>query len=52
MKGSGTHRQTGTEKSHFFAGVFCAPSSICSHSVKSSNAPPCISLWNGVPVTQ
>lgn len=35
-----THKQMGTEVSHFFAGVYCAPMSICSHKVRSSYAPP------------
>jgi hypothetical protein len=46
------HSIMGTEMSHFFAGVYCAPSSICSQSVRLSYAPPCISLWNGTPVAQ
>jgi hypothetical protein len=51
-KGRETHSPTGTEKSHFFDGVFWAPPSICSQSVRSSYAPPCNSLPNGMPVTQ
>lgn len=35
-----THNVMGTMKSHFFAGVYWAPSSICSHSVRLSYTPP------------
>lgn len=37
---SSTHSPIGTLVSHFLAGVYCAPWSICSHSVRSSYAPP------------
>ena len=36
---SKTHKPMGTDVNHFFAGVYCAPESICSHSVRSSKAP-------------
>ena len=39
--GMETYSVMGTMKSHFFAGVYCAPSSICSHKVKLSYTPPC-----------
>lgn len=39
-------------KSLFFAGVYCAPPSICSQSVKSSYAPACSTLLKGMPVDQ
>jgi hypothetical protein len=47
-----TDKTMGTEKSHFLAGVYCSPSSICSHMVNSSYAPPCREFSNGIPVTQ
>ena len=39
-RGRGTYNVMGTIKSHFFAGVYCAPSSICSHKVRLSYTPP------------
>lgn len=39
-----THNPIGTLVSHFFAGVYCAPESICSQSVNSSYAPPAVIL--------
>ena len=45
------YKPTGTVKSHFFAGVYCAPPSICSHMVRSSYAPAVNSLPKGIPVT-
>lgn len=40
FKTSFTYRRIGTLVSHFLAGVYWAPASICSQSVKSSYAPP------------
>lgn len=37
--------------SHFLAGVYCAPESICSHSVKRSYTPLLLAKSNGTPVT-
>lgn len=46
-----THSPIGTLVSHFLAGVYWAPLSICSQSVRSSYAPPvAIVFSNGRPV--
>lgn len=45
-----THRQIGKEVSHFLAGVYCSPPSICSHIVNLSQTPELDS--NGTPSTK
>lgn len=49
--GDQAHRKMGTEVSHFLAGVYCAPESICSHRVRLSKAPELLVMSKGTPVT-
>lgn len=51
QKETNTHRTMGRVVNHFLAGVYWAPESICSHSVRLSYTPELLVMSNGTPVT-